>query len=314
MVHDFASATQSIIHFLRQRFDLDLWMVTRAEDNDWIVLGIEESQYNVKVGTVFNWSDSFCSRMVEGLGPRIAPQSDLVDVYRNAPIAAAVKIGAYIGVPLTKEDGSLFGTLCAIDPDPQSENIREEQELIELMADLLSSILHKELAAADATRRAERAEAEAARDVLSSLYNRRGWDQLLDREEDRCRRYGNPACVISIDLDGLKLVNDNHGHAAGDQLIVNAANAIQDVVRLNDIAARVGGDEFFILCIECTLDDVQVFINRLRQSFDKAGVAASIGYANRHPEKGLIASCEEADAKMYEEKRSKQNAITSSNY
>jgi len=54
MVHDFASATQSIIHFLRQRFDLDLWMVTRAEDNEWIVLGIEESQYNVKVGTVFN--------------------------------------------------------------------------------------------------------------------------------------------------------------------------------------------------------------------------------------------------------------------
>jgi len=252
--------------------------------------------------------------MVEGLGPRIAPQSDLVDVYRNAPIAAAVKIGAYSDVPLTKEDGSLFGTLCAIDPDPQSKNIREEQELIELMADLLSSILHKELAAADATRRAERAEAEAARDVLSSLYNRRGWDQLLDREEDRCRRYGNPVCVISIDLDELKLVNGNQGHAAGDQLIVNAANAIQDVVRLNDIAARVGGDEFFILCIECTLDDVRVFINRLLQSFDKAGVAASIGFANRHPEKGLIAACEEADAKMYEEKRRKQNAITSSNY
>lgn len=309
MVHDFASATQSTIHFLRHRFDLDLWMVTRTEDNDWIVLGIEESKYNVKAGTVFNWSDSFCSRMVEGLGPRVAPRSDLIDVYRNAPIAAQVKIGAYVGVPLTKEDGSLFGTLCAIDPNPQSEDIREEQELIELMADLLSSILHKELAAADATRRAERAEAEAARDVLSSLYNRRGWDQLLEREEDRCRRYGNPACVISIDLDGLKFVNDNQGHAAGDQLIINAANTIQDVVRLNDVAARVGGDEFLILCIECTPDNARVFIERLRQSFDNAGVSASIGFGARHPAKGLIEACEEADAKMYEEKRKKPKAI-----
>lgn len=314
MVHDFASATQSTIHFLRDRFDLDLWMVTRTEDNDWIVLGIEESKYKVKAGTVFNWSDSFCSRMVDGLGPRIAPRSDLIDVYRNAPIAAAVKIGAYVGVPLTKEDGSLFGTLCAIDPNPQSEDIREEQELIELMADLLSSILHKELAAADATRRAERAEAEAARDVLSSLYNRRGWEQLLEREEDRCRRYGNPACVISIDLDALKFVNDSQGHAAGDQLIIKAANAIQEVVRLNDIAARVGGDEFLILCIECTLDNALVLRDRLHQSFNNAGVSASIGLAQRHPEKGLSAACEEADVRMYEEKRGKKQLLADSNH
>src|SRR4051812_26487169 len=116
MVHDFSSATRATIHFLRQRFDLDLWMVTRTEGNDWIVLGVEESKYDVKAGSVFQWSDSFCSRMVEGLGPRIAPQSDLIDVYKNAPIGAAVKIGAYVGVPLTKADGSLFGTLCAIDP------------------------------------------------------------------------------------------------------------------------------------------------------------------------------------------------------
>lgn len=314
MVHDFASATQATIHFLRQRFDLDLWMVTRTEGNDWIVLAVEESLYDIKAGTVFNWSDSFCSRMVEGLGPRIAPQSDLIDIYRTAPIASAAKIGAYVGVPITREDGSLFGTLCAIDPNPQSEKIRDEQNLIELMADLLSSILHKELAAADATRRAERAEAEAARDVLTSLYNRRGWDQLLEREEDRCRRYGNPVCVISIDLDALKFVNDSHGHAAGDQLIIKAAHAMQNVVRLNDIAARVGGDEFLILCIECTLDNARVLMDRLHQSFDKAGVSASIGLASRHPEKGLIAACEEADANMYEEKRSKQQQLAGKNH
>lgn len=312
MVHDFASATKSIIHFLRQKFDLDLWMITRTEGNKWIVLAVEESHYGIKAGTVYNWSDSFCSRMVKGLGPRIAPQSDQIDAYKTAPILAQVDIGAYVGVPITREDGSLFGTLCAIDPHPQSEQIKEEQALIELMAELLSSILHKELAAADATRRAERAEAEAARDVLTSLYNRRGWDQLLVREEDRCRRYGNPACVISIDLDALKSVNDGQGHAAGDHLIIKAGHLIQNVVRLNDIAARVGGDEFFILCIECTLENAEVLVGRLRENFNNAGVKASIGYASRHPEKGLLAAYDEADANMYEEKRSKQRALASS--
>lgn len=308
MIHDFASATNAMIHFLRQKYALDLWMVTRTEGNDWIVLAVEESQYGVKAGTVFSWTDSFCSQMVKGLGPRIAPQSDLIDVYKSAPIASSVKIGSYVGVPITRADGSLFGTLCAIDPNPQSEQIKDEQALIELMAGLLSSILHTELAAADAIRRAERAEVEAARDVLTSLYNRRGWDQLLEHEEDRCRRYGNPACVISLDLDALKIVNDTQGHAAGDQLITKTAAAIQSVVRLNDVAARTGGDEFCILCIECTIEDAEKLTKRLRKSFDDAGVCASIGFAGRKPEHGLVAAWEQADAKMYEEKRGKQQS------
>ncbi|MFC7299095.1 sensor domain-containing diguanylate cyclase [Herminiimonas aquatilis] len=314
MVHDFASATNAIIQFLRNRFDLDLWMITRTEGNDWIVLAVEESYYDVKAGKVFNWSDSFCSRMVEGVGPRVAPQSDAIEVYRTTPIASRIKIGAYVGVPIMREDGTLFGTLCAIDPHPQPESIREEQKLIEMMADLLSSILHKELAVADATRRAERAEAEAARDGLTALYNRRGWDELLMREEDRCRRYGNPTCVISIDLDALKIINDSQGHSAGDQLIVRAGAAINDVIRLNDIAARVGGDEFSILCVECTPEDAAVLVDRLRRSFEKAAVSASIGVASRHPEKGLIAACEQADANMYAEKRSKQRLLTSDHH
>jgi len=88
----------------------------------------------------------------------------------------------------------------------------------------------------------------------------------------------------------LKFVNDSQEHAAGNQLTIRAANAIKDVVRLIDITTEIGGDEFLIPCIECPLDKAQVFIERLRHHFDKA------------------------DAKMYEEKRRKQDAIASSNH
>ncbi|WP_308843673.1 sensor domain-containing diguanylate cyclase [Oxalicibacterium faecigallinarum] len=303
MVHDFSSATKETLQFLHATFGFDLWMVTRTEGNNWIVLDVKNTHYGTRPGAVFNWTDSLCSRMVRGEGPRIAPRASDVQIYREAPIASQLKIGAYVGVPLKRADGSLFGTLCAIDPEPQSDDIYHAQKYIELLADLLSSLLHTELALADSIRRAERAEIDAARDSLTSLYNRRGWDQLLEREEDRSRRYGNPAGIVMIDLDDLKTVNDTQGHDAGDKLIKRAATTIQRVTRQNDVVARIGGDEFAILAIECSADDTEILVKRVRAGLQAAGVKASIGHASRHPENGLLATAREADMRMYAEKR-----------
>lgn len=78
-------------------------MVTRTEGEDWIVLPAEDRGYDVKEGDVFRWTDSFCSQMVEGRGPCIAPQSDLIPAYANAPIGQQVSIAAYVGLPLTEQ-------------------------------------------------------------------------------------------------------------------------------------------------------------------------------------------------------------------
>ena len=118
----FEIAAEATLRFLHSRLGLDLWMVTRTDNKDWIVLNALDQGYGVQKGSVFHWADSFCSRMTEGLGPRIAPDSDEIPVFREAPIGRQVKIGAYVGIPLTRGDGSLFGTLCAIDPDPQPQS------------------------------------------------------------------------------------------------------------------------------------------------------------------------------------------------
>lgn len=303
MVHDFSSATQACLAFLQQKFGFDMWMLTRTEGNDWIVLTVQDRHYNIKSGEVFRWSDSFCARMVQGLGPRIAPQASEVQAYTSAPIAQNLAIGAYIGVPLARKDGSLFGTLCAIDPSPQPEHIQKEQKLIELMADLLSSLLNAELSAAEAVRRSERAESEARRDTLTTLYNRRGWECLLEQEEDRCRRYGHPACVISIDLDDLKVVNDTQGHQAGDELLAKAGRVLMDTIRIIDVAARLGGDEFAVLGVECDQASAEALAERLRHNLAAAGIRCSIGWALRQSEKGLGFACHEADQQMYAEKK-----------
>ena len=289
--------------FLRERCGFQLWMVTRAEGEDWIVLHADDHGYGIRAGQVCRWADTFCSRMVSGLGPRVAPDAAQVAAYAAAPIGRLIDTGAYIGVPLTRADGSLFGTLCAIDPQPQPPAIAAEQPMLELMAAMLSALLAAELEAAEATRRAERAEADATRDSLTGLYNRRGWDLLMRREELRCQRYGHSACVVSIDLDELKLTNDRHGHAAGDVLLARAGEALRQVSRASDVAARLGGDEFAVLSIECDIDGAQIMAQRLRDSLADFGVRASLGMCMRGPEMTLQQAFVQADAEMYRVKR-----------
>lgn len=300
---DFERAGQAVLEFLHRRVGFSLWMVTRVQGEDFIILQSEGTGYGVNPGTVIRWADSFCSRMVKGDGPRVAPDSDAVPAYFAAPAGRQFPVKAYIGVPITHADGRLFGTLCAIDPVRQPDAIVEEQELIELLASMLSAILDTELRLSEAVRRSEHLELEALVDPLTSLLNRRAWDRLLAREDERCRRYGHTATVFVIDLDQLKEVNDTAGHAAGDALLVRAATALREVVRDVDIVARLGGDEFGLIAVECDAADAELLLARLRSSLDARQVRASVGLSVREPTGGLKKAWEQADRLMYAQKR-----------
>ena len=302
---DFETAAHAVLAFLHQRLGFDLWMVTRTAGDDWIVLQSEDHGYGIAPGTVFRWADSFCSEMVKGNGPRIAPRSEDIPAYATAAIGRRVQIKAYVGLPLVNSDGSLFGTLCAIHPSPQPQSIVEEKELVELLGAMLSTILQAELRAAEEARRSEKLQAEALIDALTDTYNRRGWDRLLASEEERCRRYGHPAAILIVDLDELKLVNDAQGHAAGDSLIVRASSALRKAARSLDIVARLGGDEFGILSAECDHAGAEALLKRVRTALAEANVKASVGLAMRGPSGGLRHALENADQLMYKEKRSR---------
>ncbi|MBD1876227.1 sensor domain-containing diguanylate cyclase [Nodosilinea sp. FACHB-131] len=303
---DFNTAALAVLTHLHDRLGFDLWMVTRTEGEDWIVLQANDTGYGVKAGDVFRWSDSFCSRMVKGEGPRIAPTSETVVAYAEAPIGQQVKIGAYVGVPLLKEDGTLFGTLCAIDPLPQPQVIQQELPLIELLAQLLSRILHADIKSAEQARLAEHLQTEALTDGLTGLYNRRGWDQLLDSEEERCAIYGYPASIIVIDIDDLKAINDSQGQAAGDQILRRTGDLLRQITRKQDTVARIGGDGFAILCVECPLVEGELIKHQLEQALSESQLHASVGIAGRHPSQGLRWAWANADRAMYSRKPASQ--------
>ena len=299
---NFEEAGQAMLRYLSQRYGFKLWMITRTEGDDWIVLLSEDNGYNVKPGQIFHWADSFCSRMVEHKAPRIVPRSSDIQLYTDAPINKLVHIQAYIGEPLLKEDGSLFGTLCAIDPEPQPEKLLEDAPLFNLMAQTLSYILQAEFREAKHKRKAELFEAEALSDPMTGLFNRRAWNELIAREEERCKRYGHPTAVLMIDLNDLKITNDTLGHAAGDELIQKMALTLKNTVRNNDIIARLGGDEFAVMTVETNLEHARKLVSRIQSAFAKVGISAAIGLAMRKPAHGLSAAIIEADAEMYQNK------------
>jgi hypothetical protein len=235
---------------------------------------------------VFLWADTFCSRMVESEGPVISPRCALEPAYASAGIARKLKIGAYIGVPLTREDGSLFGTLCAIHPAPQPEQLLQEQPLLELLARLLATVLDADLKTVSERRQAERAGFERHRDADTGLYDLVAWRELLAVEEARCAAYGSPACVIVVEAAGGE-PGGGGGRLGPGSHAATVADALRDATRGDDVVARLGPDRFGVLLLECGRPAAEAVMARIAQWFGDHQSPAHIGVAHRIPGVGL---------------------------
>lgn len=103
----------------------------------------------------------------------------------------------------------------------------------------------------------------AITDPLTGLYNRHRLADALETEGERAVRYGRPVSMIMMDVDDLKVVNDSHGHPAGDVVLQRVADAIRGNIRRLDLPTRYGGDEFLVLLPETTLADAERVAERI---------------------------------------------------
>ncbi|MFL5846362.1 MAG: diguanylate cyclase [Solirubrobacteraceae bacterium] len=106
----------------------------------------------------------------------------------------------------------------------------------------------------------------ADHDPLTDLWNRRRFEEELQRQVGRCKRYGENAALFLLDLDDFKTVNDTLGHKAGDDLLQAVATAMRDRLRSTDSLARLGGDEFAVLLPNVTADQAGVLAEELAAS------------------------------------------------
>lgn len=303
---NFDQACRAVLARLRADTGMAMWAFTRTDGNDWLLLSMDGDHAGFHPGARLPWLDSLCARMSRDGAPQAAPDVLKEPLYRDAPLLKEAPIRAYIGVPLRRADGSLFGTLCGFDPFPRGPDLALHLPYVRLQAQLLDTLLEHDLELAEIVRRAERAELESLADPLTGAYNRRGWMRLLKAEEARCRRYGHGAGVLMADLDNLKIINDTLGHDAGDALLVRAARALGSVVRHGDAVARIGGDEFAVLAIGVGAVELDQLAMRADDALREAEVEATLGTGLRDRTQSLAQAYRQADLAMLQLKHGKR--------
>ncbi|WP_197490441.1 sensor domain-containing diguanylate cyclase [Halothiobacillus diazotrophicus] len=271
----FESASRAILNYLHQEFGFKLWMTTRTEGDDWIVLQAENHGYDLHEGRVYPWSETLCARMLYDEGPRAAPSVKDVAVYAEAPLCQSLPIGAYVGVPMMRGDGSFLGTLCAMDPDPQDVDVARLVPLMELLARLLGIVLDNELKAVAQQRLLERTLEAAQTDDLTGLLNRRGWEAGIALEAARVRRYGVAVCVLVVEIAP--------GAEVDDALVSRAASCMRICVRESDLLARIDGSEFAVLALECGAMGSERLGDKLKAALEAEGIPAAVGGAAFDP-------------------------------
>jgi diguanylate cyclase (GGDEF)-like protein len=156
-------------------------------------------------------------------------------------------------------------------------------------------------------------------DGLTQVFNRRFFEEALERELSRCRRYGRALSLVMIDIDHFKHINDRYGHLAGDAVLKDVAMVVRSRIRREDVLARWGGEEFALLLPEVDLQGAVAMAEKVRRLIEKhiftfdevdipvtlsAGVAA-LGKRQLSPE----ALVKGADEKLYEAKQSGRNKV-----
>ena len=159
---------------------------------------------------------------------------------------------------------------------------------------------------------------QAVTDHLTNLFNRRFFEDALHREATRSLRTKQPFCLIGLDLDHLKRINDTYGHSMGDKAIASIAHVITNTSRSVDVPSRYGGEEFFIILPGIDTKGGLIAAERLRSKIEnykveglEEGITASLGVASFIEQTTNIDELfEMCDKAMYSSKQKGRNQVT----
>lgn len=246
--------------------------------------------------------------------------SPFVYAYHLVAVAVALAMGGAIALGAAALATLAYAGVLALDP---AFRIYGGDELLRFGLNIGSLWLLAYLAGvfASGERRMRATVLELSRtDTLTSLFNRAQLFPTLEQEVQRTRRSERGFCLLMIDLDGLKAVNDSYGHHRGDEVLRTLAGVIRRSIRLVDTAYRYGGDEFLVLLPETDFAGAFVVAEKIRAGAEEAGLKAGGGELLTSVSIGLV-SCPEdgtsteelmiaVDRAMYQAKSLGKNQIS----
>lgn len=211
-------------------------------------------------------------------------------------------IRAYLGIPLKMPDGYIVGTLCVIYQEPKAFS-EHEVIILQSFANLVVGELELRTL--------------AFTDGLTKLLSRKAWQDRVQTEIDRAVRRASSLCVLMLDLDHFKTINDTFGHDVGDVVLRTTAEAVNAVLGKHDLVGRIGGEEFAVCLTDAPAQAGLAVAERIRAQietlhFPRYGAlscSASIGVAVFERDGDMGELLKRADLALYEAKRSGRNRV-----
>jgi diguanylate cyclase (GGDEF)-like protein len=283
----------------RRMFDVPIALISLVDANrQWFksCQGLSVSETSREI--------SFCGHAILGDEILTVPDALADERFHDNPLVLGEpKIRFYAGCPLWV-NGRKLGTLCLIDRQPRDFDADDRS----LLRDL-ARMAEQEIAAVEL----------ATIDELTQMSNRRGFLALGQHALGLCARLQRPASLFYFDLDGFKSINDRFGHAEGDHALVDFSTLLMQTFRESDVVGRLGGDEFVVLLTNCSERESEHALQRLEQAVQQRNqqrarccdIHFSVGAVafddSRH--QSIQALLADADALMYERKRSKKGCL-----
>ena len=281
-----------------------LTSIDLTADEQLILFSRNTGELDIPEGLRVPWSDTLCKRALDG-GPRCT--TDVPGVYPDSVAARELGLTTYVSVPVNDATEGVVGTLCGA----SASGVEVSEDAVDLMATLAEMVtLHatNERLVGELTAATLRLEEMAYADGLTGVANRHALTQLMSRAHDGID--AGITAVISVDLDRFKVINDTHGHGAGDDVLCGVADRITSTVRSGDTVARLGGDEFVAVLVAADLSTATGIADRIRREVAATPIDTRVGPVSVRVSVGVAHDSsmdrgdvmERADVALYEAK------------
>lgn len=238
--------TRPLLDMLQQVTQLESTYLTRIDlphSQQQVLYTCNRGHLQMPEGLTVPWDDTLCRRALESNQPYTA---DVAACWGDSEAAQALGLQTYVSTPVRLPQGQLYGTLCAASTyaQPMQSNA---MSVLQFFAHLIGQHVERELLLNELQLRNMELATYALTDALTGLPNRRALMEELPRMWARAQRAQTQVMLAFVDLDGFKAINDQHGHATGDQLLHSVARQLLAASRDSDFTARLGGDEFVVV-------------------------------------------------------------------
>ncbi|MFZ9317612.1 MAG: GGDEF domain-containing protein [Vulcanococcus sp.] len=253
---------ERIVSLAAEVLDMPIAVVSLVDQNrQWFLarhgLDAEETPRRV----------AFCAHTISQDSVLVVPDALKDERFSNNPLVLSEPhIRFYAGAPLHSPEGHNLGTLCVIDQKPR-QLAPQQQQLLQMMADLVMRELDLRQ--------------QSLRCPVTGLFNRSSFFRFAEIELQHARRSGTPLCLLNVDIDDFRQINNRWGHQAGDRVLLDVCQTIQQRLKPEDLFGRIGDEEFAILFVNCNVADAMHLAEEIR--LDIAGMPGVFHHSDYHP-------------------------------